>query len=144
MGLRSTGRSLPELGLLASSWRTGVIGPADTAAVVGRLDDGGPGSLGEPQRLPVELGAALLLHPEIPRIRMVEHERRDARLGVHHVSLGELDADLLRPQSVEQLPLEREVGTGRIAEAVALAAVAGGELVLRGEVGRVREPPVRA
>jgi len=73
---------------------------------------------------------------------MVEHQRRDARLGVHHVPLGEVDADLLGTQGLEETALEGEVRAGRVAEAVALAAVAGGELLVQGEIFGVREAPV--
>ncbi len=75
---------------------------------------------------------------------MVEHQRRDARLGVHHVPFGEVDADFLGAQGLEELALEGEVRAGGVAEAVALAAVAGGELVLQGEVLRVGEAPALA
>src|SRR4028119_2384713 len=81
------------------------------------------------------------LHPEVPGIRMVEHQRGDARLGVHHVPFGELDPDLLRLESAEQLPLEGEVRAGRIAEAVPLALVARGELVFQADFGGVGATP---
>ena len=44
----------------------------------------------------VQHAVTTALHPKIPRLRVVKHQRRDARLGIHHVSLGEMDADLLR------------------------------------------------
>ena len=47
------------------------------------------------------------LHPEIPRIRMVKHQRRDARLGLHHVPFREVNPDLLGMEGAEQLALER-------------------------------------
>ena len=71
----------------------------------------------------------------------MEHERRDARFGVHHVPLGQFDADLLGAQGLEELALEGEVGAGGVAEAVALAAVVGGELVLQGQARVVGETP---
>src|SRR3954452_3289840 len=89
-------------------------------------------------------GHAKALHPEVPRVREVEDQRRDARLGVHHVPFGEVDADLLWAQGLEQLALEGEVRAGGVAEAVALAAIAGGELVLQGEAFRIGEAPVLA
>jgi hypothetical protein len=69
---------------------------------------------------------------------MLEHQRRDTRLGVHHVPLGQVDADLLGAQGLEQLALEGEVRAGGVAEAVALAAIAGGELVFRGRLSGSR------
>jgi hypothetical protein len=58
---------------------------------------------------------------------MLEHQRRDAHLGVHHVPFGEVDADLLGAQGLEQLALEGEIRAGGVAEAVALAAIAASE-----------------
>ena len=43
--------------------------------------------------------------------RVVEDERRDGRLGIHHVALGQLDADLLRRAAGRASPGRR--GRGR-------------------------------
>src|SRR6185369_6922809 len=69
--------------------------------------------------------AHLRLFPgrEVGAIRMVEHHGADAGLGLHHHAFGELDADLLRPQQRPQSSLVVEVRTGRVSEAVALAAI---------------------
>src|SRR5437867_9349707 len=60
---------------------------------------------------------------EVLRAGMVEHERRDRRLGVHHEALGEADADLLRAQETPERCLVREIRTGGIAERDADAAI---------------------
>src|SRR6202040_1280551 len=88
--------------------------------------------------------AAARLHPEVPRVRVMQHQRRDAGLGVHHVALGQLDADLLGAEDREELALEGEVRAGRVAEAVALAAVARGERLLQGHLRRTGEAPTAA
>ena len=75
---------------------------------------------------------------------MVEDQRADAGLGVHHHAVGELDADLLRLEQAPQDGLVVEVGAGRVAEAVALAAVAGREAVLHRQLRRVRKAPLGA
>ena len=41
---------------------------------------------------------AQILHREVRRLRVMEDERRDAGLGLHHELVGELHADLLRAQ----------------------------------------------
>jgi hypothetical protein len=49
-----------------------------------------------------------------------------------------VDADLLETEGLEQLALEGEVRAGGVAEAVALTAVAGDELVFRGRLSGSR------
>ena len=44
-------------------------------------------------------------NPEVPRLRMLEHERRHAGLRLHHVALREVYADTLRLDRREELTL---------------------------------------
>ena len=75
---------------------------------------------------------------EIFRLGMVDDDRRGRLLGVELVFLGQRDADLVGAQQVEQLPLVGEVGTGRVAERIAAAAIA-----LLPASPRCRAPPRR-
>src|SRR5262245_33399146 len=75
---------------------------------------------------------------------MMEHERADAGLGIHHHSLCQFYADLLRPQERPQALLIVKVGTRGISEAVALASVPRCEPVAHGHRRRIREAPVLA
>src|SRR6185369_376293 len=81
---------------------------------------------------------------EVPRLRVVQDERRDRRLGIHHESLRQLDADLPSIEELEQGCLVRQFRAGRVAEAVALAAVAPLEAVDHRRLGRIREAPLLA
>src|SRR5690606_11741597 len=86
-------------------------------------------------------GTRYPLHPEVARLRMVDHQRRDARFGIHHVAFGELDADVRGLERRKQGTLAFEIGTGRVAEGVALAAVPRREAVSHRQLRRIREPP---
>src|SRR5512133_2875034 len=61
---------------------------------------------------------------KILRLRMVNDDGVGGLLGGEHVVLGQLDADLLRTQQLDDLFPLRQIGTGRIAEGVAAAAIA--------------------
>ncbi len=75
---------------------------------------------------------------------MVEHQRADARFGVHHASVGEAHADVLGPQELPDGLLILQVRAGRISEAVALAAIARREALVHRHGGRVGEAPILA
>src|SRR5689334_5376072 len=62
--------------------------------------------------------ATSLRHREVARLRMVKHQRRDRRLGLHHAAVGELHADLLGPERLEELLLILEARAGGVAERV--------------------------
>src|SRR5207249_4381637 len=79
---------------------------------------------------------------EVGAVRMVEYERANARLGLHHHALGELYADFVRLQQFPDALLIIQIGTCRIPKAVALAAIARSEALLHGHGGRVGEAPV--
>ena len=70
-------------------------------------------------------GDSCHLHAEVTGVGVVEDEGGDGGLGLHHVAFGEGDADLFGLEGGEELALHGEVGAGWVAEAVALAAVAG-------------------
>src|SRR5438045_9285593 len=75
---------------------------------------------------------------------MVEDDGRDARLRIHHVPVGQLDADLLGTEDAEQDLLVLQPGTGGISERVALPAVVRLEAVDHGHIERIREAPLAA
>ena len=81
---------------------------------------------------------------EVDAVGVVEDEGGDAGFGFHHEAFSELDADFFGAKEGEELGLVFEVGAGRVAEAVAFAAVAGGEAFLHGHVGAVGEAPLFA
>ena len=85
-----------------------------------------------------------LLGREVGAIGMVEHQGADAGFRLHHHAFGEAHADFLGAQQLPDALLVVQVGAGGIAEAVALAAVAGGEAVVHGEGGRIGEAPILA
>src|SRR5262249_21386589 len=58
-----------------------------------------------------------------------------------HEAVRQLDPDLPAVEELEQRGLVGELGTRRVAEAVALAAVAGLEAVLHRDVGRIGDAP---
>src|SRR6476469_4987329 len=62
---------------------------------------------------------------KVGRSWMMKHERRDAGLGIHHETIGELHADLTWVEQAPDGGLIVEPGAGRIPEGVALAAVLG-------------------
>src|SRR3954471_11655365 len=66
-------------------------------------------------------------HRVVERRRVVEHEGGHGRLRLHHAAVGELDADLLRPQRLEEQLLVLQPGARRIPEREALALVLGAE-----------------
>src|SRR4051812_18205988 len=61
---------------------------------------------------------------EVARLRMVQDDGAGALLGPELVLVGQLDADPGGTQQLQQRRLIGEVGAGRVAEAVARAAVA--------------------
>src|SRR5438034_9616556 len=62
---------------------------------------------------------------EVARLRVMEHERRHRRLGVHHVAFGQVHADrALHVEDAEELLLVLETRAGGVAEAHPHAAVA--------------------
>src|ERR1700734_3111543 len=61
---------------------------------------------------------------EIRAIRMLEHERTDTGLRIHHESLGQLDANFFGPQQLPNRSLIVEVRARRITKTVALAPIA--------------------
>ena len=75
---------------------------------------------------------------------MVEYQRADAGFGFHHHALGEVHAGLFRPQQLEEALLIVQVGTRRVAKAVALAVILRGEAIVHGHRGRVGEAPIFA
>src|ERR1035441_2507601 len=75
---------------------------------------------------------------------MVEDEGADAGLRLHHHAFGQLHADIA---GLEQLPhalLIVQIGTRRVAEAVALAVLLRREGIVDGHGGRVGEAPIFA
>jgi hypothetical protein len=62
---------------------------------------------------------------------MMEDQAADARFRIHHHPVGQLHADLLGLQQLEDPALIVEVRARRIPEAVALAAIARREEVLK-------------
>src|SRR5262245_42580199 len=81
-----------------------------------------PVLIGSPPRSSTALRP--LSHRKILRLAMRHDDRRGRLLGVELVLLAQGDADLLRPQQLQQLPLVAEIGAGRVAEGVAAAAIA--------------------
>src|SRR6266852_358732 len=67
---------------------------------------------------------------EVFRGGVVEDERGDRRLGVHHEALGEADADALRLQQPPERHLVGELGARRVPEGDAKAAITRLELVV--------------
>src|ERR1035438_754740 len=94
-------------------------------------------------RLPA-CGRSSFFRREIGAVRMMEYQRAHAGLGLHHHAFGEIDADVLGTEQREQALLIVQIGTSRIAEAVALAAIFRGEAVVHGEGGRIGEAPILA
>src|SRR5690242_20178779 len=83
-----------------------------------------------------------IAHRKITAVGVMEDHRTDAGFGIHHESFGELHADVL---GFEQLPdggLIFQAGASRIAEAVALAPIAGSEALGHGHLGRIGEAPI--
>src|SRR6266542_1393858 len=72
---------------------------------------------------------------------MVQDDRRYGSLGVHHEAFRQLDADLAAVDEAKQRGLVRQLGTGRIPDAVALAAIAGLEAVGHRDLGRIGKAP---
>ena len=72
---------------------------------------------------------------------MAEYQRRDARLRIHHVAIGQLNADSFRLQQPEQLLLIAQFRAGRIAERNTNAVVFGIEQLLQAERRIVNDAP---
>src|SRR4029077_19964734 len=85
-----------------------------------------------------------LLGLEVLGLGVVEDQRRDRGLRVHHEALGETEPDLPRIEQVEQDALIGEVRARRVAEGNAEPAVVGLELFGKLEAGRIREAPLGA
>src|SRR5580704_3953258 len=66
---------------------------------------------------------ACIPHGEVRAIRMMKHQRADARLRIHHEALGELHADLFRFQELPNPSLVFQCGARGIAEAVTLPSI---------------------
>ena len=84
------------------------------------------------------------LRREVSAIRVVEHQRAHAGFRIHHHALGEVHADVFGVEQSEEALLVVQVGAGRIAEAVTLAAVFRREAVVHGESRGVGEAPILA
>src|SRR5882724_4069174 len=85
-----------------------------------------------------------LLRLEVLGLGVVEDQRRDGGLGIHHEALGEPESDLRRIQQVEEDALVGEIGTGGVSERHAEAAIARLEPVFHGGTRRIREAPLGA
>src|ERR1035437_6898011 len=75
---------------------------------------------------------------------MVEDDGAHAGLRFHHHAFGQMHADIA---GLEQLPhalLIVQIGTRRVAEAVALAVILGSKAIVHGHGGRVGEAPIFA
>src|SRR6267143_441746 len=81
---------------------------------------------------------------EVGRVGVVEDDRGDARLRIHHAAVGQLDADVLGPQHPEEDLLILQAGTGGIAERESLPPVVRLEAVDHGHLERVGETPLAA
>src|SRR5579864_9259837 len=81
---------------------------------------------------------------EVGAIGMVEHQRADAGFRFHHHAFGELHADFFWAQQFPDTLLVVEIWACGVAEAVAFAAVPGGEALLHGHGRRIREAPILA
>ena len=75
---------------------------------------------------------------------MMEHQGADAGLRVHHHAFGKLDADFFRAAATSTALLIVEIRARRIAEAVALAAIARREALLHRHRRRIGKAPVFA
>src|SRR5690348_5662663 len=96
-----------------------------------------------PRRVVRKLVGADATDREVPRLGMVEVDAADARRGQGRKRLGELEPLLLCAQQREQPRLLAVVGTGRIAEGRADAAVALGDPLVVREL-LVRRVPLAA
>src|SRR5437660_6917808 len=81
---------------------------------------------------------------EVAGVWVVEDDRRNARLGVHHAAVGQLDADLLWTQDAEEDLLVFQAGAGRVPERVPLAVVVRLEAVDHRHRQLVGETPLAA
>src|ERR1700758_435004 len=89
-----------------------------------------------------EISTASFADGKVGAVGMMEDERADAGLGIHHHSFREVDVDLFGVEQGPDSSLVFEVRAGRIAEAVALAAIARGEALRHGQTGPIGEAPV--
>src|ERR1700733_10673547 len=80
-------------------------------------------------------------HREVSAIRMMENKRADARLRLHHHSLGEMNADFFRMQQLPDALLIVHVGARAVAKTITLAAIFRSESLLHRHRGRIRESP---
>src|SRR5688500_1911487 len=61
---------------------------------------------------------------EVNGVWMMKDQRAHAGLGLHHHALGKMAANLFRPEQFPDALLVVEIRTRRVAEAIALAAIA--------------------
>src|SRR5712691_3934509 len=81
---------------------------------------------------------------EIGRVRVLEDDRGDARLRIHHATVGQLDPDVLGAQHAEEDLLVLEARTGGIAERVPLAPVVRLESIDHRRLERIGKAPLAA
>src|SRR6266849_2207390 len=81
---------------------------------------------------------------EVGRVRVVEDDRGDARLRIHHAAVGQLDPDVLGAQHAEEDLLVLEARTRGIAEREPLAPVVRLEAIDHRRLERIRETPLAA
>src|SRR5580658_1100007 len=75
---------------------------------------------------------------------MMEHQRADARLWIHHHSFGQMHADFLGAQKHPYPSLVLKIWASRITEAISFAAVARSKPVRHANRRRIGETPILA
>ena len=81
---------------------------------------------------------------EVCGFGVMEDDGGDARLRIHHAAVGQLHADLLRPQHTEEDLLVLEPGAGGVTERVPLPVIVRLEPVDHRRLQRIRESPLAA
>src|SRR5580700_95882 len=89
-------------------------------------------------------GFRLFAGREVRAIGMVEDQCADAGFRVHHHAFSQPHANIFGPEQLPDSLLVVQVGASRIAEAVALAAIARREAFLHSHGGRIGESPIFA
>ena len=85
-----------------------------------------------------------LLNRKVPRLRVVEDQRAHRSLRLHHVTIGELDPDLLGMYEPPELDLVFKRRTGRVAERIALAPISSLQPRPHLQIGGIGESPKAA